>query len=496
MGNGIQRFEGHTGKTINGEFAFELYDTYGFPVDLTQLLARERNLTVDMDGFTTCMEEQKKRSRAATTVNTGDWTLITEGDETVFTGYESLKEESRILKYRKVKSKSGEQFQLVLDVTPFYAESGGQVGDSGTLSNAKESIHVTDTKKENNLIIHFCDKLPVDLKAGFIASVDTDRRRLITSNHSATHLMHAALRKVLGTHVAQKGSLVNEDVTRFDFSHFAKVTDEELERVEQIVNERIRENISLYERRNVPIKEAMEMGAMALFGEKYGDFVRVITYDKEYSVELCGGTHVPATGHIGMFRFISESSVAAGVRRVEAITNEKAQALLQNETYTLKKLREMLNNPKNLVQAVAALRQQNESLQKEIEVLQLEKVQELKKQLLLKIKNVNGLNYLAEVIDVPSAHAMKNLSFEMKASAENLLLVLGAVIDGKPFLSVMISDNLVKERSLDAGKIIRHLAREIDGGGGGQAFYATAGGKRTEGLAKAIAEAANYTGQQ
>ncbi|HLG34926.1 MAG TPA: alanine--tRNA ligase, partial [Bacteroidia bacterium] len=320
--NGIKRFEGYKNKNVSGEFAFELYDTFGFPIDLTQLMAREKNLEVDMDGFNRELSKQKERSRADATVAAEDWITVKEADKIEFVGYEMLECDCEILCYRKVKAKGKEQFQFVLNKTPFYAESGGQVGDTGYIEAEGEKIFFTDTQKENILIIHFADKLPKNLNATFHAIVDSNRRKVITSNHSATHLMHSALKRVLGVHVNQKGSLVNEHVTRFDFSHFAKVTDEEIEKIEKVVNEKIRENILLDEKRNVPVKQAQEMGATALFGEKYGEFVRVITFDPQYSMELCGGTHVKSTGEISKFKIVSESSIAAGVRRVEAITGE------------------------------------------------------------------------------------------------------------------------------------------------------------------------------
>ena len=327
LDTGIKKFEEYKGKTVEGKFAFELYDTFGFPIDLTQLMARENEMEVDMNGFNKCLAEQKERSRAAAVVDTDDWVILINDDKVEFIGYDQLKCETEILRYRKIKAKNKEQFQLVLNKTPFYAESGGQVGDTGYLEFGKEKILITDTQKENNLIVHFCDKLPADLTKTFTATVTENRRKSITNNHSATHLMHAALKQVLGTHVNQKGSLVNENETRFDFSHFSKVSDEEISQVEKIVNEKIRENIQLEERKNVPIKEAMEQGAMALFGEKYGDFVRVIIFDPRFSIELCGGTHVPSTGQIGFFKIISEGAVAAGVRRIEGITAAKADPI-------------------------------------------------------------------------------------------------------------------------------------------------------------------------
>ena len=483
---GIRKFEEYKGKNIEGKFAFDLYDTFGFPIDLTQLMAREKGMDVDMEGFNSSLEEQKKRSRAASVVDTEDWITVNKGDTVEFTGYDELECETEILRYRKVKAKNKEQFQIVLSHTPFYAESGGQVGDTGFLKSEKEKILITDTQKENNLIIHFCDKLPVDITTSFTAMVDKNRRKLITNNHSATHLMHSALKQVLGTHVNQKGSLVNENETRFDFSHFAKVSDAEIKQIEKIVNEKIRENILLEERRNVPIKEATDLGATALFGEKYGDFVRVIIFDPKFSIELCGGTHVSSTGQIGLFKIVSESAVAAGVRRIEGITAVNAEAYIDQQNSELLALRELLKNPKDAVQRVQELIDENAELLKKIEQFTAEKTQQVKKVLLDKIKKVNGINIIAERIDLPSSEAIKNLSFELKNQVENLFFLAGAEIDGKALLSLILSDNLVKEKNLNATNIIRELAKEIQGGGGGQPFYATAGGKNPAGIEQAI----------
>jgi alanyl-tRNA synthetase len=488
LDTGIRKFEAYTGNPIAGDFAFELYDTYGFPIDLTQLMARENNKSVDMDGFTACMEQQKNRSRQATAMSTDDWTIVRDEDTVEFVGYEELECPAEILRYRKIKKGNKEQYQLVLNRTPFYAESGGQVGDTGVLEANGKSVHITDTQKENNLIVHFCDKLPENPEAQFTARVNFNRRSLITKNHSATHLMHAALRKVLGTHVAQKGSLVNEEYTRFDFSHFAKVTDEESAQIEKIVNEQIRRNIALNEQRNVPIKVAQESGAMALFGEKYGEFVRVITFDRNYSVELCGGTHVKATGEIGYFKIIGESSVAAGVRRIEAITAEGAEAYLNEQITALDKVKELVKNPKDVVKGVETILQENDNLRKQLESLMHEKAKQVKAELLRKIVENGGVSMLVEQVDL-NADAIKNISFELKQQINNLFCVLGSNVDGKPHLSVIISDTLVADKSLNATQIIRDLAKEIQGGGGGQPFYATAGGKNPEGLSKALEKA-------
>ncbi len=485
---GIKRFDQYTGKKVDGEFAFELYDTYGFPIDLTQLIARERTLTVDMDGFHKCLEQQKERSRAASAVDTDDWVILTE-DETQFVGYDTLNCETHIVKYRKTKTKNKTQYQLVLNQTPFYAESGGQVGDTGYLESHGEKTPVLDTQKENNLIIHIVDKLPTNLTSTLFAQVNAERRELITSNHSATHLMHSALKRILGSHVAQKGSLVNEQYTRFDFSHFAKVTDEELQKIEAMVNQKIRENISLDEKRNIPIEQAKAMGATALFGEKYGDFVRVITFDPTYSMELCGGTHVKATGQIGLFKIVSESAVAAGVRRIEAFTSEGAEKFIDTQIEQLNAIKFTLKNPKDIVVKVKSLMEENENLQKQIDVMIHEKAQHLKSELLQKIKPVNDINIIAEQINLDNADAVKNISFEMRNQIENAFILLAFPSKEKTMLSLIISDNLVKERQLNASEIIRKISKHIEGGGGGQAFYATAGGKKSDGVAQAFKEA-------
>ncbi|MCX6290275.1 MAG: alanine--tRNA ligase [Bacteroidetes bacterium] len=485
---GIKKFDDYKEKNVSGTFAFELYDTFGFPIDLTQLMARERNMEVDMTGFSKCLTEQKERSRAAAVVDTEDWIVLKESEEE-FVGYDDLECDLEITKYRKVKAKNKEQFQLVFTRTPFYAESGGQVGDTGYIEANGEKISITDTQKENNLIIHFADKLPKDVSATFHAVVNKGKRKMITNNHSATHLMHAALKNVLGAHVNQKGSLVNDEVTRFDFSHFSKVTDEELEKIEHLVNQKIRENISLDEKRNLPVEQAKTMGATALFGEKYGDFVRVITFDPKYSMELCGGTHVKATGEIGMFKIISESAVAAGVRRVEAITADKAELHFKQQQAQLDAVKELLKNPKDVVQRVQQLLDENLDLQKKLEEFTAVKAQAIKNELLKKVTEANGIKIIAEVIELNNADAIKNISFELKNQVDNLVFITGAEIDGKAHLSLIISDNLVKEKNLDATKIIRDLAKEIQGGGGGQAFYATAGGKNPQGLNAAIEKA-------
>ncbi|EKB48054.1 alanine--tRNA ligase [Cecembia lonarensis] len=483
-------------QLVDGKVAFELYDTYGFPLDLTSLIARESGYSVDESGFTKEMEVQKSRSRAAAEQETGDWVMVHEEEGVEFVGYDYLQSQSRIIKYRQIKDKKGDRYQLVLDRTPFYAESGGQVGDQGWLQSEGERIQVLDTKKENDLIVHFVDRLPADPKVVFAAQVNEQKRRLTMSNHSATHLLHAALRQVLGGHVQQKGSLVNEDVLRFDFSHFAKMTEEELTEVEQIVNTKIRENIALGEQRNVPIEDAKKQGATALFGEKYGDFVRVITFDRHFSVELCGGTHVPATGNIGLFKIVSEGSISAGVRRIEAITAKSAESYVNGQLALIKELQDLLKNPKDLKKSLEGLLHERNELKKEIEALHLKEAASLKTKLMEKAIAMNGMNLIIEQVQLPSADALKKLAFELKNEVEQVLAVLAADIAGKPQIAVVINEELVAAQGLDAGKTVRELAKSIQGGGGGQPFFATAGGKNLAGLPEVIEKAKVLFGSQ
>ncbi|MGY3213197.1 alanine--tRNA ligase [Mucilaginibacter sp. HD30] len=491
--NGIKRFDEITlsgESTLSGGLAFELSDTYGFPLDLTELMAREKGLNVDIKGFNNALQQQKARSRAASAVDTGDWVVLKADDNVEFTGYDETETVAHIVKYRKVTAKGKDQYQIVLDKTPFYAESGGQVGDKGELVFPDgEVVYVTDTKKENGLIVHYVDKLPDDIDDALTAIVEKNMRTSIMNNHSATHLLHAAMKNVLGTHVNQKGSLVNAEYLRFDFSHFAKVTDEELAQIEAIVNEKIRANIALKEERNVPYDIAISSGVTALFGEKYGDYVRVITFDETFSKELCGGTHVPATGAIGYFKIISESAVAAGVRRIEAITGIAAEQYIIAQSKLLNDLKELLKNPKDISKSVEGLIDENNRLKKEIEKSILEKSSGLKDELAKKVENINGINFIAQKVDLPNADAVKNLAYQLKDIVSDLLLVLVAVNDGKPGITVMIAENLVKEKGLDAGKIVRELAKEIQGGGGGQPFFATAGGKDVSGLDRVLEKA-------
>jgi alanyl-tRNA synthetase len=489
---GITRFEDYAsknkGKIIDGFFAFELYDTFGFPIDLTQLLAREQNCSVDMEGFSKYLSEQKERSRAATAIDTDDWIELIKEATTTFVGYEQMQSESKIVRYRRVKQKGKEFYQIVLDVTPFYAESGGQVGDTGYLETANERIRITDTKKENGVIVHFAERLPEEPDRVFTALVDASKRKQTANNHSATHLLHAALRQVLGTHVEQKGSLVNEEYLRFDFSHFSKVTEEELSRIEQIVNEKIRENIPA-DIREMALEDARKRGAMALFGEKYGDVVRVVTFDNNYSIELCGGTHVNSTGQIGLFKIASEGAVAAGIRRIEAISAIKAEAFFQDQLRLVKEIKELLKNPKDVLKSIQTLQEERSILEKELEKLMREKARVIKSDLMQKIQSVNGINFIGEKIDLNSADAIKDLAFEMRQQVENLVMVLGAEIGGKASLTLIISDELVAAKKLNAGNIIRDLAKEIQGGGGGQPFFATSGGNNPAGITNALTKA-------
>ncbi len=477
---------------VDGQVAFELYDTFGFPLDLTELILREQGLTIDRVAFESAMEAQKTRSRSATQLETGDWIEIQQADGEGFVGYDALEAKVKINRYRKVKGKKGEYFQLVFNTTPFYAESGGQVGDSGVLEFDGEIVEIFDTVKENDLTVHLSKKLPVNPEAIFTAAVNLKNRRLTENNHTATHLLDHALREVLGTHIEQKGSLVSPDTLRFDFNHFQKVTDEEIARIQHRVNELIRENIQRDERREVPISEAEAMGAIALFGEKYGDHVRVIRFGD--SVELCGGTHVASTGTIGQFVILSEGSISAGVRRIEAITADKAEEYISNQLKSLKEIASLFNNPANIKVAVEELFAKCNGLAKQVEAFEKETAGKIKKELLLKVEPVGGINFLAQQLKVDNAAIIKDIVFQLKGEVENLFLVLAAEIDGKANIHVMISDNLVKERGLNAGAIIRELAKTVSGSGGGQPFYATAGGKEPSGIPLLLTNAKKLVG--
>jgi alanyl-tRNA synthetase len=486
----ISKVKNENKTQIPGKDAFTLYDTYGFPLDLTALIARENGLGIDEPGFTKEMEMQKNRSRNAAQLETGDWIEIRKIDQTEFLGYDKTEAEVRIARYRKVTQKKKTYWQLVFDQTPFYGESGGQVGDSGYIEANGVKIPVFDTQKENNLIVHLTEKLPEHPEQTFKAVVNLEKRTDTANNHTATHLLHAALREVLGTHVEQKGSLVNSDHLRFDFSHFQKMTEEEIEQVETRVNEKIRANASREENREMPLDKAQELGAIMLFGEKYGESVRVIKFGE--SVELCGGTHVAATGQIGLFKIMSESAIAAGVRRIEAITGKRAEKYVNDQIQTLKNIRETLKGSKDILAGVMNLLKENTELSKKIEAFGRERLKILKANLKSKVLAENGINIIADQVDVDNATMMKDLAFQLKNEVDNLFLVLGADIEGKPNLTVMISENLVNDKGLNASQIVRDAGREIKGGGGGQPFYATAGGKDISGLGAAIEKALSF----
>jgi len=470
---------------ISGKDSFELYDTYGFPFDLTQLIAAENKLKVDEEGFKIEMQQQKDRSRAATTVDAGDWIEL-KGGSNKFVGYDSLEAKTEVLKYRKVKAKGKEAYQLVLETTPFYAESGGQVGDKGWLQVGNTEVEVVDTKKDNDLIIHFTESIPADLSGEVTAKVDINKRKNTALHHSATHLLHAALRKVLGTHVAQKGSLVNEEHLRFDFSHFAKVTEVEIAAIEALVNEKIRENIPVIIK-SMPKEEAMKLGAMALFGEKYGDVVRVVVIDPNYSVELCGGTHVGATGELGLFKLTSESAVAAGVRRVEAVCGKQAEEYVNEQLNLINSLRETLKNPKDIQKAIENLLGENAGLKKHVEAMEARQLVGIRNELLQKDEIINGINFIGDIIEVSNADALKKLCFDLKNHLRDHVAVLCANIGGKPFVAVGISETVAGAKNMDAGKIIKeHIAPLIKGGGGGQKTLATAGGQEAGKLKEVI----------
>jgi alanyl-tRNA synthetase len=479
------------GKKIDGKKAFELYDTYGFPIDLTALILNEKGYTLDEEGFTIAMREQKDRSRSASEIFKEDWTVISVAADQAFVGYDTLKATVHIVKYRKVTSKKeGEQFQLVFDSTPFYPEGGGQVGDKGYLEMHNGNvIYIVDTKKENNEIIHFTNELPIQPTGKFKAVVDDRKRQLTQRNHSATHLLHQALREILGPHVEQKGSAVHSNYLRFDFSHFAKLTDKELSAVENFVNARIEGQLPLQENRNMPIEMALQEGAMALFGEKYGDVVRTVRFGQ--SIELCGGTHVKNTAEIWQFKILSEGAVAAGIRRIEAITSDALREYYRKTDKTLLDIKRLLNNTRDPIKTVESLQEENSRLKKEIENLLKDKAKNLKDDLLMELREVNGINFLAKKIDLDAA-GIKDLSFEMGQKTENLFLLFAAEQDGKALLSCYISKDLVGSKNLNAGNIVRELGKFIQGGGGGQAFFATAGGKNPSGIPLALEKAEDY----
>ncbi|HMK19910.1 MAG TPA: alanine--tRNA ligase [Chitinophagaceae bacterium] len=471
---------------ISPKESFELYDTFGFPFDLTQLIAAENNLKVDENGFKAEMQQQKDRSRAATAVDTEDWVVLDDYARNEFIGYDSLESETKVVKYRKAKAKGKEGYQIVLEVTPFYAESGGQVGDTGELIIKNEKLKITDTKKDNDLIIHFTDSIPSDLNGEVIAKVDALKRKHTELHHSATHLVHAALRKVLGTHVAQKGSLVNEEHLRFDFSHFAKVTDEEIATIETLVNKKIRENIPVIIK-EMPKDEAMRSGAMALFGEKYGDVVRVVIIDPTYSVELCGGTHGGSTGELGLFKITHETAVAAGVRRIEAVCGEAAEEYINNKLGELNSIKEQFKNPKDLLKTIESNLSENASLKKQLDNLENRMLVGVRTELLQKDEIINGISFIGDIIEVSNPDALKKLCFDLKNNLNNYVVVLCANIGGKPSVAVSIDEKTVAAKNLDAGKIIKEVVVPIiKGGGGGQKTLATAGGQDASNLQKVI----------
>lgn len=477
-------------NTIDGASVFELYDTFGFPVDLTALIAKENQFKIDYDGFEVEMKQQKDRSRSASKVETKDWVEVNAGTDVEFTGYHTTTQKTTLLRYRTAKIKGKDLFQLVFAQTPFYAESGGQIGDTGYIESNGEKVSIIDTQKENNLIVHFTNQLPKVVNAEMNLVVSESIRRQTEANHSATHLLHYALRKVLGTHVEQKGSHVTAERIRFDFSHFEKLTQEQIEQVEDIVNDLIRKDIPLEEHRDVSMDKAQAMGAMALFGEKYGNSVRVIQFGD--SVELCGGTHATSTGRIGLMLITTETAIAAGVRRIEAITGVKAMENVRVQQRELANIAGFFNNQKNIAEAIEKLLEENNRMQKELEGFARQKALSLKDDLIKEKREVNGINVIAAKIDLTDTSAIKDLCYQLKNDVENLFLVLGSSADGKANLNIMISDNLVKDRGLHAGNIVREAAKEMQGGGGGQPFFASAGGKDPNGIEKAIEKALSF----
>ncbi|MFL5774371.1 MAG: alanine--tRNA ligase, partial [Flavisolibacter sp.] len=495
LGKGITRFSNYIEsalqtdgkkKIISGAFAFELNDTYGFPVDLTELMGRESGWTVDKKGYEEEMKKQKDRSRAATTLDTGDWTIVKEGTSNEFIGYDTLETKAQVLRYRKVKSKNREAWQVVLDKTPFYAESGGQVGDTGTMMAGPSRFSIIDTRKENDLIIHIASEIPSQLDNIVTASVDAVKRKHTAVHHTATHLLHAALRKILGTHVAQKGSLVNADYLRFDFSHFSKMTDEEIRKVEEMVNEKIRENIPVVIR-YMAKDEAVKTGAMALFGEKYGDTVRVVTIDPSYSIELCGGTHAGGTGELGFFKITSESAIAAGVRRIEAVSGLAAEKFIRQQTDELGKVREALKNPADIMKAIQNISDENAMLKKSLEKYSIQQLRGLSDSLAKKVKEQNGYNFLGEIVEVSNPDELKKLAFDLKQKILQPIIVLAASIDGKAHVVLLFDEQIAQAKDLDAGLLIKQkIGPIIKGGGGGQKTFATAGGQDTNALSQVI----------
>ena len=495
---GIQKFDTFIAsgkKEVDGQFAFELYDTFGFPIDLTQLIAQENGLTIAMNDFESALELQKNRSRKDAEVDKSDWITLTDLAQLGFVGYDKTVSKTIVQKYREVVQKGKTFYHLVLLETPFYAESGGQAGDKGIITFADGfSINVFDTKKENDLIIHLTDTLPKQIDGEVTAIVDDKKRRDTAANHSATHLLHHALRKVLGDHVEQKGSFLNDQYLRFDFTHFAKVTHDELKNVEALVNEEIQQAIALEDYKSMPIQEAKDLGAMALFGEKYGDLVRVVKFGD--SVELCGGTHVDNTASIGLFKITTETSVAAGIRRIEALTSSKALAVLNAQSDTLEAVKTKLKNPKDILQGVDQLMLENNKLKKQLEAFAKDQAEALKKDLMAAVEPLNEANFVSYKFKDVKSDIVKDLAFWLKSKVENLFLIFGNQTDGKATITIAISDQLAKEKDLHAGNLVRTLAQEIKGGGGGQPFFATAGGKDPSGLDNALSKAKEIISQK
>ena len=483
LNGAMDELKAHGEKVLDGAQAFRMFDTYGFPLDLTELICRENGYTVDEAGFNVEMEKQKARARNAAAVENGDWEVLREGEQ-IFVGYDYTEYECHILRYRKVTQKKQSFYELVLDYTPFYGEMGGQVGDCGVICNENETIDIIDTKRENNQNIHIVKQLPKDPSADFMACVDIDKRIGSAANHTATHLLDYALKQVLGDHVEQKGSYVSSDTLRFDFSHFQKVSEEELRQVERMVNSMIREDIPLDEHRDTPIEEAKKLGAIALFGEKYGDKVRVVRFGP--SCEFCGGIHALSTGRIGMFKIVGESSVAAGIRRIEAKTGKECEEMMYNLEDGLKAIRMMFNNAKDLRGVIEKYIEEHDSMKKDIEEFRAQNVERAKESLLEKARVVNGVTVISAILPL-MPQGVKDLVFKIRQEVpENLLCVIGSIDAGKPMLSVMLSDDMVKDHGLNAGQLVREAAKLIQGGGGGQPHYATAGGKNTDGLSAAI----------
>ena len=479
------------GDTVSGEKAFELYDTYGFPIDLTALILSEKGLKLDEKGFNEELQKQKKRSRAASEMSTDDWTIIVDDAEEEFVGYDILQANVKLTRYRKVSSKKdGDMYQLVFNLTPFYPEGGGQVGDKGYLEDTRgDVVYILDTKKENNVIIHFAKNLPKHIDQSFKAAVDVKQRHRTECNHTATHLLHQALREVLGAHVEQKGSAVHSKYLRFDFSHFSKLTVEELRDIENFVNRRIEGKLELEEKRNIPKEEAIAEGAMSLFGEKYGDTVRAIRFGK--SIELCGGTHVKNTSDIWHFKIVSEGAVAAGIRRIEAITNDAVKGFYFENNRAYFEMKDLLNNAKEPVKALQNLQEENTGLKKQIETLLKDKAATIKGELKKELEDINGVKFLAKKLDL-DAGGLKDVAFELGSQFDNLFLLFATEQNGKALLSCYISKELVASKGLNAGQVVRELGKYIQGGGGGQPFFATAGGKKPDGIDKALENARNF----